>query len=317
MLGSSHVEKSGPRFPPAAKSESAGTQERREPIAKQRQIAGLITAALTHRYSETVIEAPASPEAQSPGPTAPVRKRTPRWFLRTLMRWAAIAAVALWSVATVMLVAVRWIDPPTTAVQMERRVQAWMGGGGINRKREEGRAKAAPLQENRYQKRYEFVPLSQISPDLQHAVIAAEDARFYQHHGFDWQAIQKAAEDDLEGGRIRGGSTITQQLVKNLFFGTGRSILRKGAEFTLVPVAEFVLSKRRILELYLNVVEWAPGMYGAEAACRYYYREPARSVGREDSARLAAILPLPLKRRPERMNRYSAIILERMRQAGW
>ena len=169
-----------------------------------------------------------------------------------------------------------------------------------------------------YQKRYEFVPLNEISPNLQHAVIAAEDARFYQHHGFDWQATKIAAEDDLEGGRrIRGGSTLTQQLVKNLFFGTGRSLLRKGAEFTLVPVAELVLGKRRILELYLNVVEWGPGVYGAEAGCRSHYKIGAQSVGREDGARLAAILPAPLKRRPERMNNYSAIILERMGQMGW
>jgi monofunctional glycosyltransferase len=124
-------------------------------------------------------------------------------------------------------------------------------------------------------------------------------------------------EDDLEGGRIRGGSTITQQLVKNLFFGTGRSILRKGAEFTLVPVAELVLAKRRILELYLNVVEWGPGVYGAESACHYYYRTSARSIDRQHSAQLAAILPLPLKRWPDRMIQYSGVILERMRQMGW
>ncbi len=155
------------------------------------------------------------------------------------------------------------------------------------------------------------------SPDLQHAVVAAEDARFYQHHGFDWHELQIAAEDDLEGDRTRGASTITQQIVKNLFFGTGRSILRKGAEFTLVPVAEFVLGKRRILEIYLNVVEWGPGIYGAESACRYYDGTAARNVGREQAARLAAILPAPLKRRPERMNNYSARILERMRQMGW
>ena len=179
--------------------------------------------------------------------------------------------------------AARWIDPPTTAVHMERRLQAW-------------------IHHTPYHERYKFVPLSQISPDLQHAVIAAEDARFYQHHGFDWHAMQIAAEDDMEGGRIRGGSTLTQQLVKNLFFGTGRSILRKGAEFTLVPVAEFVLGKRRILELYLNVVEWGPGVYGAESACRYYYRTSARNIDRQQSAQLAAILPAPLKRRPERMN---------------
>jgi monofunctional biosynthetic peptidoglycan transglycosylase len=105
--------------------------------------------------------------------------------------------------------------------------------------------------------------------------------------------------------------------VKNLFFGTGRSILRKGAEFTLVPVAELVLGKQRILELYLNVVEWGPGIYGADAACHSYYKTSARNVGREQSAQLAAILPLPLKRRPERMTHYTAIILERMRQMGW
>jgi monofunctional glycosyltransferase len=204
----------------------------------------------------------------------------------------------LWALAVVMLVAARWIDPPTTAVHMERRLQSW-------------------IHRTPYRERYEFVPLSQIAPDFQHAVIAAEDGRFYQHHGFDWHAIQIAAEDDMEGGRIRGGSTITQQLVKNLFFGTGRSILRKGAEFTLVPVAEMVLGKRRILELYLNVVEWGPGVYGAEAACRYYYRISARSIDRQQAAQLAAILPLPLKRRPERMVRYSGIILARMRQVGW
>lgn len=168
-----------------------------------------------------------------------------------------------------------------------------------------------------YQKRHKFVPIKQISPDLQHAVIAAEDARFYQHHGFDWQAIQRAAEQDLEGDRIRGGSTLTQQLVKNLFFGTSRSILRKGAEASLVPVAELVLGKQRILELYLNEVEWGPGVYGADAACRYHYKTSARNIGREQSARLAAILPSPLKRRPQRMNNYSAVVLTRMQQVGW
>jgi monofunctional biosynthetic peptidoglycan transglycosylase len=200
--------------------------------------------------------------------------------------------------AALTLVAARWIDPPTTAVHMQRRVQAWMHG-------------------TPYRERYQFVTLNQISPDLQHAVIAAEDARFYQHHGFDWHAIEIAAEGDMDGGRIRGGSTITQQLVKNLFFGTGRSFLRKGAEFTLVPVAELVLGKRRILELYLNVVEWGPGIYGAESASRTYYKAPARTLGRQQSAQLAAILPAPLKRRPERMTQYSAIIQERMRQMNW
>jgi monofunctional biosynthetic peptidoglycan transglycosylase len=200
--------------------------------------------------------------------------------------------------AALLLLAARWIDPPTTAVHIERRMQAWIHG-------------------TPYHERYQFVPLNQISPELQHAVVAAEDARFYQHHGFDWHQIQLAADEDMEGGRTRGASTITQQLVKNLFFGTSRSFLRKGAEFTLVPVAELVLGKQRILELYLNVVEWGPGVYGAEAACRYHYKTGAKNIGREQSARLAAILPAPLKRKPERMNQYSAIILERMRQMGW
>ena len=203
-----------------------------------------------------------------------------------------------WLLAALMLLAARWINPPNTMVHAQRRLQAW-------------------VQQAPYHERYRFVPLNQISPDLQHAVIAAEDARFYQHHGFDWQQIQIAAEEDMEGGRTRGASTLTQQLVKNLFFGTGRSFLRKGAEATLVPVAELVLGKQRILELYLNVVEWGPGVYGADAACRSYYGEPARSIGREPAARLAAILPAPRKRRPERMNQYSALILERMRQMGW
>src|SRR5262245_33943470 len=219
-------------------------------------------------------------------------------FLRSFIRWLVIGVALLWSLAALILVAVRWIDPPTTAVHIQRRLQA-------------------SIHHKPYRKRYKFIPLSQISADLQHAVVAAEDAHFYQHHGFDWREIQIAAEEDLEGDRTRGASTITQQLVKNLFFGTGRSILRKGAEVTLVPLAEFVLGKQRILELYLNVVEWGPGIYGADSASRYYDRTSARDIGREPAARLAAILPAPLKRRPERMNGYSAIILRRMAQMGW
>jgi monofunctional glycosyltransferase len=231
-------------------------------------------------------------------PETSVKSQPRKSALRFVVLWVLVGVAALWVLAALMLVGARWIDPPTTALHMERRFQAWIHNA-------------------KYQERYEFVPLRQISPDFQHAVVAAEDARFYQHHGFDWQAMEIAAEDDMKGGKLRGGSTITQQLVKNLFFGTERSILRKGAEFTLVPVAELVLSKQRILELYLNVVEWGPGVYGAEAASRYYYREPARNIDRERGTRLAAILPLPLKRHPDRMDRYSGLILERMRQVGW
>ena len=226
--------------------------------------------------------------------------KTLRWkkYLWVVARWLVAGALGLWLCAALLLVAARWIDPPTTAVQVERRFQAWMHG-------------------RPYQKRYQFVPLAQVSSSLQHAVIAAEDGRFYQHNGFDWHEMQIAAEEDMEGERTRGASTLTQQLVKNLFFGTNRSIVRKGAEATLVPVAEAVLGKQRILELYLNVVEWGPGIYGAEWASRIYYGVPARNIDRQEAARLAAVLPGPLKRRPERMNWYSGIILERMQRMGW
>jgi len=233
---------------------------------------------------------------ESPNPPAKVPTRAVS--LRSVIRWFLLGVVSLWLFAALLLVAARWIDPPTTAVHMQRRLQAL-----IHRKP--------------YRERYTFIPLSQISPNLQHAVIAAEDGRFYQHHGFDWHEVQIAAQEDLEGERTRGASTLTQQLVKNLFFGTNRSFLRKGAEASLVPVAELVLGKRRILELYLNVAEWGPGVYGVDAACRYHYQASPRNIGREQSARLAAILPAPLRRRPERMNNYSGIILRRMDQRGW
>ena len=231
-------------------------------------------------------------------PNVPSKSPRTRGLLRYLIWCLATGVALLWLLGALILVGARWIDPPTTAVHVERRMQAW-------------------TRHKPYHERYTFVPLSQISPELQHAVVAAEDARFYQHHGFDWHEVEIAAQEDLEGERTRGASTITQQLVKNLFFGTERSILRKGAEATLVPVAELVLGKRRILEIYLNVVEWGPGVYGAEPACRYWDQTAARNIGREQAARLAAILPAPLRRRPERMNSYSTIILSRMGQMGW
>ncbi len=219
-------------------------------------------------------------------------------LLKSIILWIVIGLALLWTLAALILLSARWIDPPTTAVHIERRLQSWIGN-------------------KPYHERYNFIPLDQISPNLQHAVIAAEDSRFYQHHGFDWHEVEIAAQDDLEGERTRGASTITQQLVKNLFFGTGRSILRKGAEATLVPVAEVVLGKKRILEIYLNVVEWGPAIYGADSATRYYDNTAPRNIDRQQAARLAAILPAPLKRRPDRMNNYSAIILKRMEQMGW
>jgi len=238
-----------------------------------------------------VTETPSAPPQQSP-------KHKLKLKPLQILRWTAIVLASCWLFGALSLVLLRFIDPPTTALQTERRFQSF-------------------FHDKPYEKRYHFVPLSQISPNMQHAVVSAEDARFYIHHGFDWEAIQLAAQEDMEGGRIRGGSTLTQQLVKNLFFGTSRSILRKAAEASLVPVAELVLGKQRILELYLNVVEWGPGVYGVDAACHYHDDISARSISREQAARLAAILPSPLKRKPARMTRYSAIILRRMAQVGW
>jgi monofunctional biosynthetic peptidoglycan transglycosylase len=169
----------------------------------------------------------------------------------------------------------------------------------------------------RYQKRYAYVPMRSISPTLPHAVVAAEDTRFFQHHGFDWTEVEKAVQEDREGGRSRGASTITQQLVKNLFFTTSRSFIRKGLETTVVPIVELLLPKQRILELYLNVVEWGPGIYGAEAAAQNYYRIPARRLSREQSIDLASVLPAPLRRKPGRVGAYAQIISGRMSQMGW
>ena len=220
-------------------------------------------------------------------------------LLRTMIVGAALLAVGLYALCGLSIFALRYINPVTTTVQIQRRVEA------LRRHRP-------------YHKRYEFVPLDRISPNLQHAVIAAEDGRFRQHHGFDWVEMQKVLEDDMKRHRLgRGGSTITQQLVKNLFLTTERSFIRKGAEFALVPLAEAFLTKDRILELYLNVIEWGHGIYGAEAAAEFYYHVPASGLDREQSARLAAIIPAPLKRKPERMNEYSAEILHRMEQTGW
>lgn len=224
-------------------------------------------------------------------------KRSGHWLRRFF--WIAVSLVFGFYILTALaLAALRWINPPFTAVQVERHIEA-------------------RIHKTAYHKRYTFVRLDRISPDFQHAVIAAEDARFYQHHGFDWDQMQIALDESMEGGRTRGASTITQQLVRNLFLTTSRSAIRKGIEFTLVPMAEHILGKRRMLELYLNVIEWGPGVYGAEAAAQFHYGITAARINREQGARLAAILPSPLRRKPARMNDYSARILERMRQLGW
>ena len=140
---------------------------------------------------------------------------------------------------------------------------------------------------------YRWRGLNDISPNLVNAAIAAEDARFCSHHGFDMEAIQKALDHNAEGGRMRGGSTISQQTAKNVFLWPSRDWVRKGLEAGYTVLIETVWSKRRIMEVYLNVVEWAPGVYGAQAASRHWFGKDAADLTPREAARLAAILPAP------------------------
>jgi len=144
--------------------------------------------------------------------------------------------------------------------------------------------------------RHDWVPYNRISEHLKRAVVAAEDAKFLDHEGFDWEAIQKARQKNEERGKVvAGASTITQQLSKNLFLSGSRSWLRKAQEAAITWMMERTLSKRRILEMYLNVAEWGEGVFGAEAAARYHFGVPASALTPEQGAYLAAILPSPRK----------------------
>ncbi|MBI5626267.1 MAG: monofunctional biosynthetic peptidoglycan transglycosylase [Nitrosomonadales bacterium] len=142
--------------------------------------------------------------------------------------------------------------------------------------------------------RYKWVPYENISNDLKRALIAAEDARFVDHEGFDWEGIQKAYEKNMKKGRIvAGGSTISQQLAKNLFLSTKRTPWRKLEEAAITVMLEAVMDKRRIFEIYLNVIEWGNGVFGAEAAARHYYSTGAANLTAEQAAMLAAMVPNP------------------------
>jgi monofunctional biosynthetic peptidoglycan transglycosylase len=168
-------------------------------------------------------------------------------------RSCLLLGLGLYVFLCLLLVTYRFFNPPVTGVQLQRKIEARLGG-------------------NKPRTRQTYVPLLQVSRHLRNAVVAAEDGRFYSHWGFDWNQMEVAIRQDLlTEASVRGASTITQQLVKNLFFTTHRFPPRKILEGMLTPVAELVMGKDRILELYLNVVEWGPGVYGAEAAARYYY----------------------------------------------
>lgn len=165
---------------------------------------------------------------------------------------------------------------------------------------------------------YEWVPYNKISVNLKRALIAAEDANFVDHEGFDWEGIQRAIEKNQKKGRfVAGGSTISQQLAKNLFLTPTRSLLRKGEEALITLMIELLWDKERIFEVYLNVIEWGNGVFGAEAAARHYYRISAAQLGAEQAARLAAMVPNPRfydrNRAAPGLGRKTAIIVARMR----
>jgi monofunctional glycosyltransferase len=184
----------------------------------------------------------------------------------------------------------------------------------------ERRLEALRARDPRAQLRHEWVPYERISPALKRAVVAAEDARFLDHAGFDWDAIQRAMAKNEQRGRIvAGASTISQQLAKNLFLSGERSWLRKAQEAAITWMLETTLSKRRILELYLNVAEWGEGVFGAEAAARHHFGVPAAGLSAEQAAWLAAILPSPRRYARGRGTAYidarAAIIIGRMGSA--
>jgi monofunctional biosynthetic peptidoglycan transglycosylase len=155
--------------------------------------------------------------------------------------------------------------------------------------------------------RHAWVPYSRVSEHLKRAVVAAEDAKFLDHEGFDWEAIQKAIEKNERRGKVvAGASTITQQLAKNLFLSGSRSWMRKAQEAAITWMMEQTLSKRRILELYLNVAEWGEGIFGAEAAARHHFGVPAAALTAEQAAWLAAILPSPRRYERGRQTPYLA-----------
>ena len=234
-------------------------------------------------------------------PTAALPPRPRRGFRAVaarLAKWALALFLGLYALFVLLLVVYRFVPPPITGLQLQRRVEAMFAG-------------------REYEPRSDHVALDELPRHVPRAVVAAEDGRFWDHSGFDLVEMRKAGEAAAEGGRVRGASTLTQQLMKNLFGCACRNPVRKLYDLTLTPAAELILGKRRILELYLNEVEWGDGVYGIEAAARHHYGVSARRLTRTQAAGLAALLPNPRRRTPENTGWYRREILRRMRARGW
>jgi monofunctional biosynthetic peptidoglycan transglycosylase len=197
-------------------------------------------------------------------------------FLKFVLKllFGLIAFSLLW------VVAYRFIDPPATFLMVRDRM-------------------------NGVEVKQEWVGLDQMSRHIPRAVIAAEDSRFCQHNGFDFEAIEKAIAANEKGGKLRGGSTISQQTAKNAFLWPGRTMVRKGLEAWFTVLIEAVWGKPRIMEVYLNIAEFGRGVFGVEAASRHYFDKPASKLTRVEAARLAAILPQPIKRDAASPGRYT------------
>ena len=209
------------------------------------------------------------------------KPKQPRGLIGRLVRAVFVWGVILGLIIPILLTALyRFVPPPITYLMVQRMVE----GRGFER---------------------QWRPIEKISPTLVRAVIAAEDARFCEHHGFDFAAMEKAlAHNQARPGKVRGGSTISQQTAKNVFLWPERSYVRKGLEAYFTVLIETLWGKQRIMEVYLNSIEWGPGVYGAEAAARRNFRVGADKLSPAQAARLAAILPSPLKWKAARPGPY-------------
>ena len=192
-------------------------------------------------------------------------------MVKKMLRIIGKAMLWFFGISILSVLIFKWVPIPSTPLMMTRAV----GNGMVCS--------------------HEWVPIEDISTHLQSAVIASEDANFLLHHGFDFKAIQKAMKSNEKGRKLKGGSTISQQTAKNVFLWQGRSYIRKGLEAYFTVLIEFVWSKKRIMEVYLNSIEMGNGVYGAEAASKYWYRKSAISLTKKEAAGIAAILPNPRK----------------------
>ncbi|MFB3854138.1 MAG: monofunctional biosynthetic peptidoglycan transglycosylase [Vicinamibacterales bacterium] len=217
--------------------------------------------------------------------TRPARRGKAHKLLRRALKALASAVGLLMLLSIVATLLLRWVPPLRTGVMMERRIAALIDG-------------------RQYRARYIWVPMERISPHAAIAVVAAEDQKFADHHGFDVESIQDALDDSERGERLRGASTISQQVAKNVFLWSGRSFVRKGLEAWFTALVELLWSKRRILEVYLNIVELGDGVFGVEAASQIYFRKPAARLQPSEAALLAAVLPNPHRLRAAKPSIY-------------